>query len=207
MQAVWMSMGLFALAGAISPGPVNVIASALGAGQGFLRALPHVLGATLSYCGVVWLMGSSLQALLVAYPEISQTTQYLGAAYLLYLALRIALATPSPPGAGSIRSTALKVWSQGLMQGALTQALNPKAWLVALSGVGMFVPSGPDSAPRLLLFCAISGVVCFASVSVWAALGKLIRRWLAHEAYQKAFNRLLAALLVLAVYGMLMQAP
>ena len=72
MQAVWVSMAVFALAGAISPGPVNVIASALGATQGFLRALPHVPGATLSYCAVVWLTGSSLQWVLVAYPEIAQ---------------------------------------------------------------------------------------------------------------------------------------
>lgn len=31
MQAVWVSMAVFALAGAISPGPINVIASAQGA--------------------------------------------------------------------------------------------------------------------------------------------------------------------------------
>jgi threonine/homoserine/homoserine lactone efflux protein len=205
MQAVWFSMGLFALAGAISPGPVNVIASALGAAQGFVRALPHVLGATLSYCVVVWLMGSSLQLVFTAYPEIAHITQYAGAAYLLYLAVRIATAKPSVTGAVSNTSSTLKVWTQGLLQGALTQSLNPKAWLVALSGVGIFVPSGPDSAQRLLMFCAISGVVCFVSVAAWAALGKLIRRWLAHAPYQRLFNRLLAALLVLAVYSMLAQ--
>lgn len=198
-------MALFALAGAISPGPVNVIASALGAGQGFVRAMPHVLGATLSYCGVVWLMGSSLQLVFVAYPEIAQTTQYAGAAYLLYLAFRIAAAQPSVLGATPNTSSTMKVWTQGLLQGVLTQSLNPKAWLVALSGVGIFVPSGPDSAQRLLMFCTISGVVCFVSVSAWAALGKLIRRWLAHAPYQRIFNRLLAALLVLAVYSMLTQ--
>ncbi len=205
MQAVWISMAFFALAGAISPGPVNVIASALGAAQGFVRALPHVLGATLSYCGVVWLMGSSLQVVLVSYPEIAQVTQYVGAAYLLYLAVRIARAQPSVPGAAPQASSALQVWSQGLLQGALTQSLNPKAWLVALSGVSLFVPEGPDSTQRLLMFCAISGVVCFVSVAAWAALGKLIRRLLAHAPYQRLFNRLLAALLVVTVYSMLAQ--
>ena len=206
MQAVWVSMAVFALAGAISPGPVNVIASALGATQGFLRALPHVLGATLSYCAVVWLMGSSLQWVLVAYPEIAQVTQYVGAAYLLYLAVRIAGAQPSTPVVDTPVATTLSAWTQGMLQGGLTQSLNPKAWLVALSGVSLFVPEGPDSAARLLLFCAISGVVCFASVAAWAALGRLIRHWLAHAPYQRLFNRLLAALLVFTVYSMLAQA-
>lgn len=199
-------MGLFALAGAISPGPVNVVASALGAGQGFARAMPHVVGATLSYCAVVWLMGTSLQMVFVAYTAIAHITQYVGAAYLLYLAFRIATAQPGPVAASPNTSSTMKVWTQGLLQGALTQSLNPKAWLVALSGVGMFVPSGPDSTQRLLVFCAISGVVCFVSVAAWAALGKLIRHWLAHAVYQRMFNRLLAALLVLAVYGMLAQS-
>lgn len=205
MQAVWVSMALFALAGAISPGPVNVVASALGAARGFVRALPHVLGATLSYCGVVWLMGSSLQWVLLAYPEIAQVTQYAGAAYLLHLAVRIARAQPNAPGAAPHATSVLDVWTQGLLQGALTQSLNPKAWLVALSGVSLFVPEGPDSTQRLLVFCTISGVVCFVSVAAWAALGKLIRRWLAHAPYQRLFNRLLAALLLFTVYSMLTQ--
>lgn len=206
MQAVWVSMAMFALAGAISPGPVNVIASALGAAQGFARALPHVLGASLSYCAVVWLMGSSLQMVLVAYPQIAQVTQYVGAAYLLYLAIRIARAQPDAiaqdAGRGQAAST-LSVWTQGLLQGALTQSLNPKAWLVALSGVSLFVPQGPAGSARLLAFCAISGLVCFVSVAAWAALGRLIRRWLAHSPYQRLFNRVLAALLVFTVYRML----
>ncbi len=123
MQAVWVSMAMFALAGAISPGPVNVIASAQGAAQGFVRALPHVLGATLSYCAVVWLMGSGLQMLLALNPQIAQTTQYVGAAYLLYLAVRIARTQPRAPGAESHIATPLSAWTQGLMQGVLTQSL------------------------------------------------------------------------------------
>ncbi|WIV97130.1 LysE family translocator [Kinneretia aquatilis] len=212
-NAVWMSMELFALAGAISPGPVNVMASAAGAAQGFVRAMPLVLGASLSYGAVVWLAGSGLQISLVAHPQLARLAPLAGAAYLLLLAWRIATAPPgAPTGAptGALAkeapphgTTALRAWTHGLLQGALTQGLNPKAWLVALSGVGLFVPSGPEGATRLQLFCAISLLVCWLSVSTWAALGLWIRRWLARPAYQRGFNRLLAALLLLTIYGML----
>ena len=51
-------MFLFSLAGAISPGPVNLIAASIGARAGFLKALPHVTGASVSYSAIVWLMGN-----------------------------------------------------------------------------------------------------------------------------------------------------
>ena len=167
--------------------------------------MPHVLGASLSYCAVVWLAGSGLQFLLQAWPQLARLAPYAGAAYLLYLALRIARAAPAALASCEVptRGEAWRAWAQGLLQGALAQALNPKAWLVALSGVGLFVPGGAEGLERLQLFCAISGIVCWFSVSAWAALGQWIRRWLAQPRYQRMFNRLLAALLVLSVYQML----
>ncbi|MDR7304754.1 LysE family translocator [Rhodoferax saidenbachensis] len=201
MPAVWISMALFALAGAISPGPVNVIASSQGARHGFWRALPHVAGASLSYCAVVLLMGGGMQWLLQTWPALTTVTQYAGALYLLYLAFKIARApvqalnTSAPP-------TQHTHWAHNALHGALTQGLNPKAWLVALSGVSLFVPTGADAGLRLWSFCAISGFVCFGSVACWAALGTLIRQWLQPASHQRLFNRVMAGLLVLTVLDM-----
>lgn len=202
MPTAWISMAFFALAGAISPGPVNVMASSLGARQGFWHALPHVAGASLSYCAVVLLMGGSMQVLLQTWPALTTVTQYVGALYLLYLAARIAMAPVQALDAHTADAQAPD-WRRSALQGVLTQSLNPKAWLVALSGVSLFVPQGATSASRLWLCCAISGVVCFVSVACWAALGTLIRRWLQKPRYQRVFNRVLAGLLVLTVLDML----
>lgn len=214
-------MFLFALTGAISPGPVNLIAASIGASAGFVRALPHVAGASLSYAAIVWLMGTSLQRVLVAQPQVAHALQWAGAAYLLYLAWRIATARPTvgaapasggPDGpdapansadpAGPVEPPA----ASGLLQGGLTQSLNPKAWLVALSGVSLFVTAGPDARVLLLGFCLISGVVCFASVAAWAALGQLVGKWLTQARYQLVFNRTMAALLAMVVFTMLFPA-
>lgn len=200
MSAVWMPMVFFALAGAISPGPVNVIASSLGARDGFVRALPHVAGASLSYCAVVLLMGAGMQALLT--PALATVAQYTAAAYLLYLAVRIASAPVQAMDALTAPSTRRQAWA-GLLQGASVQSLNPKAWLVALSGVSLFVPLDAQHTSQLWLFCAISGIVCFLSVAVWAALGTLIRQWLHDLRYQRLFNRSLALMLALTVLPML----
>lgn len=197
MLSILLPMFLFSLAGAISPGPVNVIAAHLGARLGFVRALPHVLGASLSYVAIVWLVGSGLGGVLQAYPALAQGLQYLGAAYLLYLSARIASAAPSsaeaPTAAGH------SAW----LQGVLSQSLNPKAWLVALAGVGLFVSAGPDTSTLLHIFCAVSGAVCCVSVAAWAALGTVLRRWLAPARHQLLFNRTMALMLVAAVAAML----
>ncbi len=187
MPTTWIPMVFFTLAGAISPGPVNVIASSLGARQGFWRSLPHVAGASLSYCAVILLMGSGMQVLLQTWPALVTATHYTGALYLLYLAARIALAPAATPD--SRADTPDTDWRHNALQGLLTQSLNPKAWLVALSGVGLFVPPNPGNAAGLWLFCAISGVVCFVSVACWAALGSLIQRWLQQPRHQRMFKQ------------------
>ena len=199
MPSILLPMFLFCLAGAISPGPVNVIAAHLGARRGFWGALPHVLGASLSYAAIVWLVGSGLAGVLQAYPVLARGLQYLGAAYLLYLSARIASAAPSSPDAAPAGPAS--AW----LQGVLSQSLNPKAWLVALSGVGLFVATGPDVLALLRVFCAMSGLVCCVSVGAWAALGTLLRRWLAPARHQLLFNRAMALMLVAAVAAMLVE--
>ncbi|WP_018152680.1 LysE family translocator [Leeia oryzae] len=182
MSALWLSMFLFALTGAISPGPVNLIATSVGASAGFLRAMPHVLGASLSYVLIVALAGSGLNQLLIRFPQWSQVLQWMGAVYLLYLAVRIVFA-PFAELTGDQAMPVPTIW-----QGGLVQALNPKAWLVAMSGVSLFVAADVHRWVLLALFCSISGVVCFVSVATWAMVGRMIRQWLATPAWQRAFN-------------------
>ncbi len=197
MLQVFVSMGLFTLLGSISPGPVNLIAASSGASAGFVRALPHVLGASVSYVGIVWLVGSGLNLVLLANPAIGQVMQVVGAAYLLYLAAKIALAKPVA------RQEGAQAPSAGLMLGVWTQSLNPKAWMFASSGVSLFATADPQGLPVLLVFCGISGVVCFLSVATWAALGTLIGQWLFTARNQRVFNRTMAVLLTFTVFSML----
>jgi len=189
MLTVYLSMLVFALTGAISPGPVNIIAASTGASFGFVRTLPHVLGATIGYTLVVFVSGMGLGELLAAYPQLTLQVQVLGAAFLLWLAWKIATAPVTSDEVDKLASP------PGIVAGALAQMLNPKAWLVALSGVSLFV-SGQDGVLwYLLAFCAISFAMCFCGVSSWAVLGHLARRLLSDPRNAKLFNRLMALLL------------
>jgi threonine/homoserine/homoserine lactone efflux protein len=189
MVAVLVSMFIFALIGAISPGPVNIIATGAGANFGFRQALPHVFGASVAYTLIVFLVGVGLNSILERYPEITNTLQYFGGGFLLYMSYKIATAKP-------LKDTLiLDKKPPNLLEGALSQGLNPKAWLVSMSGVSLFVSANSPASLYLLLFCVISFVVCLIGVGTWAAIGHVIRKYLSNERHQVIFNIVMGLLL------------
>ena len=203
MQSVVVSMALFALVGGITPGPVNVLAANLGARSGWGGAWSHVLGASIAYGFMVWLMGAGLHQVLERAPGITTTIQWLGAGYLLYLGVRIA--TAAPMGGGTPAAAAISGQSnwRRASGGFLTQALNPKGWLVSMSGVALFVAGAPAEGLYLAVFCGVSFIVCFMAVSVWAVIGVFIGEWLDGAHNQRWFNRLCGLALALCVWPML----
>lgn len=202
MQAVGWSMAVFALLGAVTPGPVNVLAVRHGLSLHARVPVAFVLGASLSYALVVALMGLGAGQVL-NHPMVVQAARWLGAAYLLLLAWRVATSPGAAPwhaqGSGNATRGAWAAWGQGFV----LQALNPKAWLVALSGVSLFVLPQPHPLSALALFCGVSLLACAIGVGVWAAGGRLLVDWLAPPARQSLFQRALGAALALTVVGML----
>lgn len=205
MSSSLLAMGVFTLVGAITPGPVNVLALRHGAVRSRLASASYVLGASASYAAVVWVMGQGAQWLLQTLPQLSTAAQWLCAAYLLWLAWRLVNAPVGQAGAqeqaGSQRP--LQALLQALLQGTAVQTLNPKAWLVALAGVGLFVLPHANAPWALLQFCAISLLACLVGVGSWALLGQMLAGWLRTESRQRLFHQLLALLLVASVAAML----
>lgn len=209
MFALVIAMSSFALAGAITPGPVNVLAMRHGGVSRRGCALAYVMGASVSYAIVVWIMGQSGQWLLRD-PAMAKGASWLCAAYLLWLAWRVASAPVADRSANASAANAEPVpqsLAHAFAQGAAIQSLNPKAWLVALSGVGLFVlPVAAADATghrALAVFCAVSLLACLVGVGCWAVLGRALRQWLRTARRQRLFNALLAAVLVGSVVAML----
>lgn len=200
MAAVVLSMIIFALVGAISPGPVNIIATGAGANFGFFKALPHVLGATVAYALIVFLVGVGLNEVLLRFPQFTDVLQYIGGAFLLYMSFKIATANPVD----------IEVVGQTMpphfIEGALAQGLNPKAWLVSMSGVSLFVSAQNPAFFYLLVFCLVSFFMCLVGVGTWAVMGHLIGKYLSDSKHQVLFNRVMGVLLSSTVITMFLQS-
>ena len=199
-----LAVGTFALAGAITPGPVNVLALAYGSTGTVGRPLAFVLGASLSYALVVLLMGLSAQYVLAENAVWVSVAQWTGAIYLLWLAWKIASAPVSSMQATPGDSQLLN-W-QAFGRGISVQVLNPKAWLVALSGVSLFALPQENARVQLWLFCGVSLCACFLGVGSWAALGSTLANWLDSPQRKRYFHRALACTLAITVVGMILQA-
>lgn len=200
MGLLLMAMGSFVLVGAITPGPVNVLALRHGVTSGRGVAGAYVLGASVSYAAVVWLMGVGGE-LVLGTPWVMPLARWGGATYLLYLAWR--MGTAPPIEMNSQDSTTRHSSLASLMQGALTQVLNPKAWIVALSGVSLFVLSQRDISQARWLFVAVSLFGCFLGVGSWALVGRVLARWLTLPGRQRVFNVAMGSVLALCVMAML----
>jgi threonine/homoserine/homoserine lactone efflux protein len=183
----------YAVATSITPGPNNMMLLASGLNFGFARSVPHMLGIALGFGLMVLIVGVGLGALFKAYPTIHEVLRWVGGAYMLYLAWRIA--TAAAPKAS--QKTAAK--PMGFVAAAAFQWVNPKAWIMALGAIATYLPSEPTVAAVALLALVFT-LVNLPCVSVWTVFGVGLQRFLTKPSYVHAFNITMALMLVLSLY-------
>lgn len=188
-------LALFTFISSITPGPNNTMLAASGLNFGLRRTWPHVWGVSLGFTLMVVLVGLGMGAVFVQYPWLHPVLKYLSAAYLLFLAWKIANAAPPlHPGEGAEQSRPMTFG-----QAALFQWVNPKAWVMTTGMVSAYVPPGEGFWGHLGLAALIAILVGLPCIVVWAAFGSALRRWLHRPRMIRAFNWTMAALLVLSI--------
>ncbi len=186
----------FATVMSASPGPNNAMLAASGNSFGFPRSVPHMAGVALGF--PVMLLGVTLGLgdLLRAAPFLQHALKWGGVGYLLWLAWRIATARPTPDGMPAAGKPLT------FLQASLFQWMNPKAWVIALGAVGTYAaaPAAPAKAVLLtLLFVAVGA----ASSAFWTLTGVGAARLLRTDRGMRAFNLVMAGLLVLSLIPIL----
>jgi threonine/homoserine/homoserine lactone efflux protein len=190
---------LFALASSITPGPNNIMLLASGANFGLRRTVPHMLGISLGHAFMVSMVGLGLLRLFAAFPVIRTVLMVLCAVYLLYLAWKVANAAPPADAPSDARPLTF-------LQAAAFQWVNPKAWYMAIYAQTNFAPEGGLFGlpwAGALAVALIFAVTNLPSVTVWAWGGVQVRRWLEGPGRLRAFNIVMALLLVASLYPML----
>ncbi len=185
------ALAVCAFASTATPGPNNALLMASGLSVGVRRSLPFVLGINAGLAAMLLAVGLGLGAVLEAAPGLATALKAAGAAFLLLFAWRLATCTPAGPAAGE--GAAFGFWG-----GAAFQAVNPKAWVMAVGAVALYAPAGTGLAgllPVVLTFLALGMPANLA----WVAGGSGLSRLLSTPARMRAANRAMAALLVLAV--------
>ena len=193
-----LGFALFALVTSITPGPNNTMLLASGVNFGFSRTIPHMLGITCGFFVLVVAVGFGLGTVFQTYPLLYTVLRYVGAAYLLYLAWKIAHSGPVAEG------------EQGegkpisYLGAAAFQWVNPKAWIMAIGAISTYTPM-QGYFTNVIVIAAVFALINLPSVSVWAGCGTLLRNVLKDRRWLRLFNWGMALLLVASLYPLLIE--
>lgn len=182
----------FAFVSSITPGPNNIMLSASGVAFGLRRTVPHLLGISVGFGLLVFLCGVGVGRLVVAFPAVELALRIFGTAYLLYLAwnLRNAFVPRSPEST----SRPLR-----FVEALGFQFVNPKAWIMGLTAVSVFLPAVHPVWLASTVVAGIFVVVGMPCIWAWAVLGVSLRRWLADDRWRRAFGILLGVLMLYVI--------
>lgn len=194
-----LGFALFALVTSITPGPNNTMLLASGVNFGFNRTIPHMLGISCGFFLLVVAVGFGLGAVFQAYPILYTVLRYVGAAYLLYLAWKIAHSGPVGDGADG------QAKPISYLGAAAFQWINPKAWIMAIGAISTYTPM-QGYFYNVVVIAAVFAIINLPSVGLWAACGTLLRNVLKDPRWLRVFNWGMAALLVISLYPLLLES-
>lgn len=202
----WLFSALaFAVSMSATPGPNNAMVASSGATFGFARTMPHILGVAVGFPIMIVAVALGAGDLMRGNPRVHEILRWIGAAYLIWLAFKIATARPSAVDAerayvaGSRQG---RTKPMNFLQAALFQWLNPKAWVVAVGGVATYTTANGVFAQAFVL-AIIFLIVTLPSLAFWTFTGVGAARLLRSNRALRVFNLVMAVLLVASLLPLL----
>ena len=198
-QQLLFAFVVFAVVMFITPGPNNIMVLSSGLTYGFRRTMPHIAGITIGFAFMVGAVGLGFGTVFLAYPVLQTVLKFAGAAYLVYLAVMIALSGPPKPGEQDRRGP-MTFWGA-----AMFQWVNAKGWVIVIGTITAYaaIASYPWNIAIQVALSLILGIV---SCSVWALFGTALRPVLTSARLVRAFNILMAVLLLASLYSVFVDA-
>jgi threonine/homoserine/homoserine lactone efflux protein len=190
---------IFATVMFFTPGPNNVMLLSSGLTYGFRRTVPHVAGITIGFAFMIGAVGLGMGTVFITYPVLQTVLKYAGAAYLIYLAAAIAMSGPVTSGQDNQRGP-MTFWGA-----AMFQWINVKGWVMVIGTITAYagIASFPWNITIQVTLSLLLGVVACSS---WALFGSALRPLLTSERTVRAFNIVMAVLLLASLYPVFMDA-
>ena len=182
---------------AVTPGPANLFAIAIGAERGKRAALVAVAGmnsATLVWFGVAAL---GLGAAVLAFPRVFHLIAYAGAAYMAWLGLKSLLAARIET-MGELRPASIQPGAHAWRDGFAVQISNPKAILFFTAVLPPFLD--PDRPLALQLASFACGTIVFdvIAMSAYGLGGAALARQMTEPRFRRGFQVVVGLLLISA---------
>jgi threonine/homoserine/homoserine lactone efflux protein len=190
---------MFAAVMFFTPGPNNIMLLSSGLTYGFRPTIPHIMGITVGFAFMVGAVGLGLGTIFIAYPVLQTILKYAGVAYLIYLAAVIAMSEPVTPDQDNRRGP-MTFWGA-----AMFQWVNAKGWVMVIGTITAYAAIAAYPW-NIAIQVALSLLLGALSCTAWALFGSSLRPILSSRRAVRAFNIVMAVLLLASLYPVFMDA-
>lgn len=198
--AMFVSIITFTLSTVLTPGPNNIMLLSSGLTFGYKRTLPHIFGVMLGFPIMVICIGLGMDFILKEYPVLLVLLKVISFVYLLWMAYKIATNIAIYDEKNTNKSTPFT-----FLQAALFQWLNPKAWIMAITAISIFVSNESDVFVQVCIIALIYLFSSIVSTNFWAYGGVILHRFLQKPLQISIFNKIMAFILVVSVLPFLFE--
>jgi threonine/homoserine/homoserine lactone efflux protein len=189
-----LSITTFTLSTVMTPGPNNIMLLSSGLTFGYKKTLPHIFGVMFGFSFMVVLVGLGMGVVFQKYPSIFSILKIVGILYLFWMAKKIAT---SSSGYNIDPSEQKKPFT--FLQAAAFQWVNPKAWIMAITAISVFVTDKENSLTQVLIIALIYLLSGIISTNSWALGGVMLKKVIKNSSSVRVFNIIMAILLVLSI--------
>ncbi|HET6230842.1 MAG TPA: LysE family translocator, partial [Longimicrobiaceae bacterium] len=151
----------------VAPGPDMLYVIARSTAEGRRAGIVSSLGIAVGALVHMTLVAAGVSSLLLAVPLAYDVVRYAGAAYLVYLGVRVLLSRADAEGGARVKPAPLGVIFR---QGVVTNVLNPKVALFFLAFLPQFVDPSRGSVPAQLVFLGLLFNLSGTTVNIIVAL-------------------------------------
>jgi threonine/homoserine/homoserine lactone efflux protein len=174
---------------AATPGPNMLLVMTSSVKHGFRRSFAVMAGCLTGVVGMMALSAAGLGALLKAAPRAFGALKLLGAAYLVYLGVRM-WTHESGDSAVALPKTGL------YRRGLLVSVSNPKAILFAAAFLPQFLDADKPRAPQFAVLVSLFAIIEVSCYLAYALGGRQAAAVLARPRVRRAFDRCAGAVFV-----------
>ena len=191
MHPELLSIALFWFVAAYMPGPNNVVASYSGFNFGISKTIPLILGVTLGFTTLIFLLTVGLINIFKLYPVIQNILRYLGTLFLIYLAYKISFSKNTDDDK--------KVNPVKFIDTFLFQFINPKGVILGIIIVSTYVEIGDNYLKYATQVILLAFIFSSSSITFWTFVGKFLSKFATNEKFIKYFNYAMSVLLLLSI--------
>ena len=153
------------------PGPAVLFVVSVALARGARPGMSAALGIVTANWGYFALSGTGIAAVLLASNRLFSVLKWAGAAYLVFIGLRMLFARGHAAGAPAPRPVA-----NAFMRALVVQGANPKALVFFVALVPQFIDPHAPIAPQLLILGVSSALIELFALGVYVAFSVQARR-------------------------------